>query len=167
MVTIVLALASLAATGSRLSLVLALAWACWYLFRRSVLAPRVKVAVAVVTGAAVVAAGLVFNASEILSSLSMSTVELRPQLYRMAAKAVAARPIVGWGPDGFFAGGMAISTPADASAGRIVALMPAGFDPHSLLLLIAASTGIVGLGVFGWFGAEVVARWRTPAPRGV
>jgi hypothetical protein len=33
-------------------------------------------------------------------------------------------------------------------------------DPHDLLLWVVASTGLVGLALFLWFGAETALRWR-------
>jgi O-antigen ligase len=158
--TVALTIGALAAAGARIATVVAAVWAIWTLLRRSTFSARVRTVGVLVVIAVVVAAGLVYARAEILGSTSLATLGKRPGMVRVAAAATTLRPALGWGPDGFMSGGSAASTPELASTGSVVALAPGAGDPHSLVLWVLVSTGIVGLGLFVWFSAEVVLSWR-------
>ena len=158
-----IAVASLAATGARVALVAALVWMVWAVWTRGPWPLRTK---ALVLGAVVLAAlavGVLFAGRELASSFTSAVLGDRPEIARMTAHAVAARPLLGWGPDGFVAGGASISTVELAKTEPLLMVAPGATDPHDLLLWVAVSTGIVGLLLFAWFAVEVVLRWlRVP-----
>lgn len=155
-----LAVAALGASGSRVAAVLGLIWAVWC-FSRQAAAPLVvrrwagPIAILLVAGG-----GLIFARSEVLGSVGVQTLGGRPLMWRVAALALAQRPVLGWGPDGFVAGGASVMTPQLAEKGLNLVFRFGTTDPHNLLVFIAVSFGVVGLGLFLWFVAEVVLRWR-------
>ena len=158
---VIFTLGALAASGARVAAVFGTVWAIWALAKRSALSPRARTVGSIAVILTVVAAGLFFARVEILGSTSTATLGKRPGMARVVAAAVALRPAMGWGPDGFLAGGSAASTPQLAEGGSIVAIAPGASDPHSLLLTVVVSTGLIGLGLFVWFGAETFVRWRS------
>lgn len=150
-VVALVAVVALAASGARAALAVAVVWGVWVIARRSSLSRRLRVLVIVGMIAAVAAVAIAFAGSALTAALGD-----RPAMYTMAVRAVAQRPILGWGPDGFFAGGASASTEALARSMRLLMLEPGTLDPHNLLLWVAVSTGIVGLAAFLWFAVEVV-----------
>lgn len=146
---------ALAAAGSRVAAVIAAAWFVFCLVRRSDIAPHLRRWVALGVMVAVLAAGLVFARGEVLGSLGANTLGERPAMWKAAALAVAQRPVTGWGPDGFVAGGAAVTTSEMARDGAILIFRPGAVDPHSALVWVAVSCGVVGLGLFLWFLVEV------------
>ena len=83
--------------------------------------------------------------------------------FQDGARAVAERPLTGWGPDGFGVGRAAASTLERAAS----VVGPGTPDPHNLLVWVAASTGVIGLALFAWFATEVMLAWRSRAQCGV
>lgn len=157
---------TLAAAGSRVAAVVAIAWFVWVLVGRSGLSGTVK---SVALGATVLAfavGALTFARAEVLGSTGVETLGARPQMWRIAALAVAERPLVGYGPDGFVSGGVAVTGEALARAGAALVFRPGTVDPHSLAVWVAVSTGVVGLALFLWTLVELVLSWRVRAAAG-
>lgn len=153
------AVAVLGAAGSRVAAVAALVWAVWT-FAHLKAAPRVvRRWGGPVAAAAVVVGGLVFARAEVLGSVGVSTLGARPAMWQVALLAIAKKPLLGWGPDGFTAGGSAVMTPQVASRGLDLVFRFSSTDPHNIVVFIAVSTGVVGLLLFLWYGFEVVRRW--------
>jgi len=159
-ITVFVALVTLAAIGSRTAVALALVWVVWFVLTRARLDRRVRLGIAGGSIAAVALAAYGFARGEVLSSTSISTLGLRPALWMLSLRAVAARPLWGWGPDGFTAGGSAVSTVALAKKVVLPVFQLGSTDPHNALAWIAVSTGVVGLLLFGWFVFELVRVWR-------
>lgn len=68
------------------------------------------------------------------------------------------RPLIGWGPDGFFTGA------APHASTKLLTLAGADFgqfgsDPHNMIAWTAVSLGIVGLALAGWVVFEVARNW--------
>lgn len=83
----------------------------------------------------------------------------RAALYAANARAVAERPILGWGPANGWTGFLSSGTPAQIEqAGRYWA------DAHNLLLEIGVTSGLVGLAVFAWLLVRLVPRALRPIP---
>lgn len=158
---------AITASGARVAAVVAFAWFVWVLLRRSSLAPRARVLATIGLLAVVAVAGFAFARAEILGSTGSDTLGERPQMWRAAALAVAERPLTGYGPDGFVAGGAAVTTPALARSVKVLEFREGAMDPHSLPVWVAVSTGIVGLALFLWALVEVALVWRRRAAEGV
>lgn len=153
-------LATLAASGSRTALVLAMAWAAWNLVVKSKVRRAARAIAATAALATMAVLIFVFNRVEIMGIATTEMFGERPQMYALATRAVLARPLTGWGPDGFAVGGAALGT-TDTTAARTAYIpTPGGFDPHNLVLFVSVSIGLVGLAFVLWFGWEVVRRWR-------
>lgn len=161
-----LAVVALSAGGSRVASAVALVWAVWWILRRSGLPARARHATAASAAVLAAAAGLLFARAELLGTVRVATLGLRPVMLRLAAEAVALRPILGWGPDGFVAGGGAASTLERARSSTLIVLQPGSVDPHSSLAWIAVSTGVVGFALFTWLAVAVVRNWRAQAVSG-
>ena len=158
---------ALVASGSRVAGVVAIAWFVWVLVKRTTWAARTKTLATAGLLVAVVAAGLVFARAEVLGSAGVETLGERPQMWSAAATAVAARPLVGYGPDGFVAGGASVTTPELAlTGGTIMEFRTGAVDPHSLPVWVAVSGGLVGLALFLWGAVEVALAWRARARAG-
>lgn len=167
MIAVVVTLAALAASGARTAAVVGVAWAIWALARNASWSVRARTVGLLALVAVVVAAGLFFSRTEILGSASASALGQRPAMARISIAAVALRPVLGWGPDGYRAGGSAASTVQLAESGPVMVVAPGAADPHDVLLWVVVSTGLVGLALFVWFGTETVLRWRQRLKQGV
>lgn len=157
---------TLAAAGSRVAAAVAIAWFLWVLVGRSGLSKTVKMVALSATVLAFVVGALTFARAEVLGSTGVETLGARPQMWRTAALAVAERPLVGYGPDGFVAGGVAVTGETLARAGDALVFRTGAVDPHSLAVWVAVSTGIVGLALFLWALVELVLSWRARAAAG-
>jgi hypothetical protein len=170
LLAVALGVAALAVSGSRVALAVALVWVVWALVRPLRLSRTMR---ALLSAAALfAAAGLafLFARAEVLGSVGISTLGLRPELWLTSLRATLARPIVGWGPDGLLAGGSASTTVEMARAGTALVLQPGGPDPHSFVAWVAVSMGFVGLALLGWLGYEIArqcARGRSVRPFGL
>lgn len=160
------AVVTLAAAGSRVAAVAGMAWLVWALVTRRDVTTRVRVLLAAGLVVAVAAGGLLFARAEVLGSLGADTLGERPQMWRAATLAVEARPILGYGPDGFVAGGVAVTTPELARREPVLVFRPGAVDPHNVLAWVAVSTGVVGLALFAWALAELALAWRSRAAGG-
>lgn len=153
----------LAASGSRVAAVLSLVWAGFAVWRSGREAKRstaFRVGTVAAMVAAALAAGLAFAGTELLDITHV--LGERPQMWRQAVLAVAERPLTGFGPDGFLAGGVSVGTPDAVRAGAAPLLFgPGSTDPHNLLAWVAVATGIVGLALFAWGVAELILRIRS------
>lgn len=77
----------------------------------------------------------------------------RIALYGANARAVAERPILGWGPANAWSGYLSSGTASQIEqAGRNWA------DAHNLVLELAVVSGVVGLAAFGWLLVRLVPR---------
>lgn len=166
-VTVVVTLAALAASGARVATVVGIAWAIWAIARDRSWSVRARTVGLLALIAVVASVGLFFAGNEILGSGNVSALGQRPALARIAVAAIALRPVVGWGPDGYRAGGSAASTVDLAGSGPMTVVGQGAGDPHDVLLWVAVSTGLVGLALFAWFGTETVLRWRMRLREGV
>lgn len=150
---------SLAASGSRVAALVALAWLASSVIAETGMSRQTKSLLLGATAVAVAVAGLTFARSEVLGSVGVSTLGERPQMWGMVARAVAERPVFGFGADGFVAGGAAVSTVELARDSGALILKPGSTDPHNLLAWIAVSGGVVALVLALWFTFEVVVLW--------
>lgn len=159
-VLVLVAVTALGASGSRVAAVLALVWTVWTFSQLTHLPVSLRRWAGPGAVALVLLAGLVFARAEILGSVGVGTLGARPQMWRLAARAVALRPLLGWGPDGFLAGGARAMTPQVAERGLKLVFGYGNTDPHNLVVFIVVSTGIVGMLAFFWAVAELLLRWR-------
>ncbi len=161
------AVVTLAAAGSRVAAIAGVVWLVWALVTRRDVTMRFRVLVAAGLVVAVAVGGLVFARAEVLGSLGADTLGERPQMWRAVALAVAARPLLGYGPDGFVAGGVAVTTPELARREPVLVYRPGAVDPHDVLAWVAVSTGAIGLALFVWALAEIGLAWRRGTKDGV
>lgn len=164
---VALTLVALGASGSRVALVAAAAWAAWALWRSAELGSRAKLGIAVAVSVAVVAAVAAFASAEFLGGAGMASLGERPGMLRVTAAAVAARPLAGWGSEGYLAGGTAVTTPELFASGPAVVFRVGDTDPHNLLANVAVSTGLLGLALFAWAAFELVREWRARSRAGI
>jgi len=83
----------------------------------------------------------------------------RVALYGANLRAVAERPLLGWGPANGWTGFLSSGTPEQIEqAGRYWA------DAHNLFLELGVTSGLVGLAVFGWLLVRLVPRALRPIP---
>ncbi len=161
--TIALALVIFAVTSSRASFVLLLVWIVWALARRFRVPAAYKLAA--LGGLSLIALGSVIaTRGKFFDDAGSAFFGGRFALwFQDGARAVAERPLTGWGPDGFGVGKAAASTLERAAS----VVGPGTPDPHNLLVWVAVSTGVVGLALFAWFATEVVLAWRSRAQSGI
>lgn len=114
-------------------------------------------------GAAVIAVALVALAlptplgTRVAATLQGSEIRDRIAIYEGAIGAIAARPIIGFGVDGFGVAYPAVRTADSATFGADRWTSSA----HNWILQVAATTGIVGLATFvALLGAAASALWR-------
>lgn len=157
---VVLTLCALAATGSRVALVVSVAWAAWTMYRRRPAGTIARLVVPLLLVLVVAAAGLVFAGDELRGTMSLQTLGERPEMWRLGLEAVRERPLVGWGPDGFSAGATAVSSVDSIDPSSAITLGQEYADPHGLPVWVAVSTGVVGLALFGWFVGAAASRLR-------
>ena len=121
---------------SRSSAALIAATCLWYLLVRSSLSTRVKrITVVVVTVLGAAAVGVMVVA-ERAARLPFGFLTIRYALWSTALRALAERPLLGWGADGFFSGGASV-TGIDAGFGGIPLVFADGTtDPHSLPVFV-------------------------------
>ncbi len=157
--------ATLAAAGSRLAAAAALAYAVFAAVPSVASNRRTRTRVQLASIALVVLAGLAFARAEILGSLTWQTLGARPEMWREGCRAVLARPLFGFGPDGFVSGGASVSTVAELAAGRILTYWLIGaVDPHAFPVWVGVSGGVPGLLLMAWFSVALALRWaRTRA----
>jgi O-antigen ligase len=174
-VMILVLLVELAVTGGRAGWLAALTGAVTLIVacRSSFPHPRRLVAatvlVAVLAGAAALALAATGHAKYRLDRLVATgpetTVDLRVQLWRIAGRVAADRPLLGLGPDGLAPAFFDYRTDVFAQRYGVVTVAT---DPHDVLLLWLVTTGVPGTAAFVWFlvaaGRRVGARWRTTPP---
>lgn len=159
------AVAILAASGSRVAAVVAAVWLVWRYLRAHPAGGLRRAAAVVGVVALVVASALAFARVEALGSAGIATLGERPTMLRTAVRATLERPLTGFGPDGFLAGGAAVTTPELARSADVLVFSPGAVDPHNLIAWVAVSTGIVGLVLFAWALFELTSAWRQAADR--
>lgn len=152
--------ACLAAAGSRVAAVVGLAWLVVEFVGRSRLDRKARLAVSGVLVLVVLAAGFAFARAEIVGSAGRDTLGERPAMWSVAARALTASPLTGYGPDGFTSGGSSAVTPQLAEREAVVTFRPGAGDPHNLVAWVALSTGLIGLVLFLWAVVEIVLGWR-------
>jgi O-antigen ligase len=78
---------------------------------------------------------------------------IRYELWDTALMAVSARPIFGYGADGFFSAGASVTDLQPAFEGVPLIFIDGTTDPHNVFVFVAVSFGLVGLGLaLLWFG---------------
>jgi hypothetical protein len=83
----------------------------------------------------------------------------RVALYGANLRAIADRPVLGWGPANGWTGFLSSGSPEQVEqAGRYWA------DAHNLFLELGVVSGLVGLAVFGWVLVQLVPRALRPIP---
>ncbi|MDZ4168509.1 MAG: hypothetical protein U1E26_02475 [Coriobacteriia bacterium] len=157
---------TLAAAGSRVSAVVAIGWFLWVLASRSGLSRSLKTAAAAATIIAVAVGAITFARAEVLGSSGVETLGQRPQMWRTALEATTTRPLLGYGPDGFMAGGVAVTTPEWARQGAALVFRPGAVDPHSIVIWVLVSAGAIGLALLVWALVELCFAWRARARLG-
>lgn len=156
----VTAVVVLGASGSRVAAAVALAWFVWHIWARAPLSRILRLTLTVAVALAVLAGGLVFARAELLGTFQATGAGQRSEMWRTGVLAAVERPALGYGPDGFMAGGMAVSNPRVDSGTDELLFAPGKTDPHSLAIWVLVSTGFVGLALFIWSCGELVMRWR-------
>jgi len=162
----VASIVTLAVGRSRIALVVAVLWAVWVVIERSALADKTR---RVALGGLVGAAALLF-AGYVALQVGVpggGQLGLRPEFTRIGIKAVAASPVLGYGPDGFIAGGASVSTREAVDPNAVLVFSRGATDPHNVLLWVALSTGFAGLALFVWSLVELALAWRARAQAGV
>ncbi len=161
--TIALALVVFAVTSSRAAFVLLLVWIVWAVARRVHVPAAYKLAA--LGGLSLIALGsMIAMRRKFFDDAGSAFFGGRLALwFEDGARAVAARPLAGWGPDGFGVGKAAVGTLERAAA----VVGPGTSDPHNLLVWVAVSTGVIGLTLFAWAATEVVIAWRSRAQGGI
>lgn len=158
---VAVAMLAIAASGSRVALVAALLWLAWTAFKlaRSRGAAGVKVAVALLVVAAVAVGALVVFAGSEASVRSVGgSLSDRGAKLLGAWRAGMARPVTGWGPDGFFHGS---SRTLPANALEVYGgLGQVSTDPHNILAWVLVSAGFVGVALFLWVAVEMARNWH-------
>lgn len=157
----------LGAAGSRVAAVVALVWLTVTVVSSTHLARRTRVWVTAGTVAAVLVAGFVFARAEIVGTAGIETFGERPAMWRVSLLALQESPWVGYGPDGFIAGGSRVLTVALAETGDVITFRPGAADPHSLVIWMALAGGFVALALSAWFVVELVLRWLAAHRGGV
>lgn len=155
-----LAVVALVATASRLSALIAIVWLVWATLTRSQMRTTTRWAIVSLLLAVTVGTAVSLSSGEFAALLHVDVLGQRPAIYVQALRAIAARPVTGWGTDGFLAGGSATATLEHARAGSLPTFGFGATDPHNLALWVGISTGIVGLLLFSWFAAEALAAFR-------
>jgi len=162
----VASIVTLAVGRSRIALAVAVLWAAWIVIERSALAEKtrrlalgglISVAVLLVAGYVALQVGVPGGGQ----------LGLRPEFTRIGVKAIAASPVVGYGPDGFIVGGASVSTRESVDPNAVLVFSRGATDPHNILLWVGLSTGVVGLALFAWALVELVLAWRARANAGV
>lgn len=156
---LVLAVGALGATRSRAALLVAAVWLLWLAGTRWKTAVRNKVIAGLGLAAAAVAA-MVAMPGSVFAPDGPLPFGGRIAMWQQSIAATMARPLLGWGPDGYWPGSAAVRTPEMAAASHSLLLGPFAADPHNFLVWVAVSTGIVGLALWLLFSATVVNRWR-------
>ena len=114
--------------------------------------------------AAVTVAGLSYVVAQWSAGLSRGALgdfwRSRAGLWDPAVRAIAARPLIGWGPDGYQ---YAVGKLAHRGVFDAWAYWPVSQDPHNIILWFGVSTGVVGILVATWFAAEVGRDWLDQA----
>lgn len=158
------AIAVVAASGARAATLSILAWfVAERVWRRARTARERLLTVGI---AAIVAVGsaLAFARDEIAATFAASTWAERLLMWSDAWRAVLARPVIGYGPDGFVAGGTSVSTVERMRQGPVLLYHLYGTaDPHNLVTWVGVSAGIVGVFLVALTLVHVVRRWRENA----
>lgn len=157
----------LGAAGSRVAAVVAVAWLVVTVINASHLARRTRMWVTAGTVVAVLLAGFVFARAEIVGTAGIETFGERPAMWRVSLLALEESPWVGYGPDGFIAGGSEVVSVALAEAGNVITFRPGAADPHSLVIWMALAGGFVALAFSAWFAVELALRWFAARRGGV
>ncbi len=145
--------------GARVGLVSLVAWFVYEAVRGDLLlgvSRRTRRVGAVVGAAAVLMGGAIAYRSG--GAGAAEFVSDRASRVMAALGGLAQRPLLGWGPDGFFNGAA-----AHASA-DLVAVATPGFgqiaaDPHNVVANVLVSLGILGAAAVAWLVAEWVRTW--------
>lgn len=156
-----------AASGSRVATVAVAVWLVAERIARLAKTARKRVLCTIGVIGALLLGAFGFARSEVLGTFSRAAWGERPLMWGDAWLATLARPIVGYGPDGFVAGGASVSTVERMRQGQVLAYRLHGaVDPHSVLAWVAVSTGFVGVVLFAWFAIQVAREWwaRRPLP---
>lgn len=148
----------MAAAGARVATAVGLVWVAWLLLRRFTLSKWAKAGV--IGGLAMLAVGaaFLFRPLEMGQSL-VGMLGGRHTMWTVALRALATKPLLGFGPDGFVAGGTRVMTTAFAREAELFIFRPGMTDPHSLPVWIAVSAGLIGLAFFTWAVVELILVW--------
>ncbi|MDI6711865.1 MAG: O-antigen ligase family protein [Anaerosomatales bacterium] len=156
------AAAVLAAAGSRVAAAAAVVWLVVVWAPAVARKPQAAWLVRIGVVAVAVVGAAVFSRDEIASSITAAALGERPQMWQASAWAVAARPLLGYGPDGFVPGAASVLDLERLQRGAHLALGPGSADPHSALAWVAVSCGLVGAVLFAVLAAAVARAWRIP-----
>lgn len=159
-VVIVLAVAVLGAVQSRAALIVAGLWCMWAIARYWKAPAVYKVAASLALVTIAVGATVTVLPASVFDPDGSLPFGGRFAAWELSARALAERPVVGWGPDSYWPAAAAVRTPEVAAAGASLALGEAATDPHNAIVWVALSTGVVGLGLFLWFVVSIVLEWR-------
>ncbi|MDI6692561.1 MAG: O-antigen ligase family protein [Anaerosomatales bacterium] len=157
------AIAAVAASGARTATLTLLAWFVAERVWRGARTARERL-LTVGIAAVVVGGALAFARDEIVATFAASTWAERLLMWSDAWRAVLARPVIGYGPDGFVAGATSVSTVERMRHGPVLLYHLYGTaDPHNLIVWIGVSAGVVGVLLVVLTLVHVVRRWREDA----
>ncbi|MDA3937484.1 MAG: O-antigen ligase family protein, partial [Actinomycetota bacterium] len=146
-----------AVSGARIAFAVALVWLTIEAFRVRLGGTRSRTGVfAAVLGVLSFGAGWVTAPGDFgrwgLSNLAGD----RFAIWRTAAEAIAARPIVGWGADGFAVAGPKMATEELVQGGFAPVFGELTTSPHNVFLAIGVAGGVVAILLALWFTVEII-----------
>lgn len=156
---IALALVGMAAAGARIAFVVALAWGVFEALRVRLAGTRTRTA-----GLSAGLALLAFGAGWLLARGDFGRWDFaslageRVAIWRTALDAIAVRPVMGWGADGFAVAGPQMATPALVGQGLAPVFGPLTTDPHNALLWITVAGGVSAALLALWLAVEIAGR---------
>ncbi|MBC7265994.1 MAG: O-antigen ligase family protein [Coriobacteriia bacterium] len=158
------AIAAVAASSARVATLSLLAWFVAERVWRRARTARERYAAAAVAAAVAVGGAMVFARDEIAATFAASTWTERLLMWSDAWRAMLARPVVGYGPDGFIGAGASVSTVERMQQGPVLLYHLYGTaDPHNVVVWVGVSAGVVGLSLVVLTLVHVVRRWRENA----
>lgn len=156
---IALALVGMAAAGARIAFVVALVWVVVEALRVRLAGTRARTG-ALTAGLALFA----FGAGWLLARGDFGRWDLaslagdRVAIWRTALDAISARPLTGWGADGFAVAGPHMATPTLVGQGLAPVFGPLTTDPHNAFLWITVAGGVSAALLLLWFAGEIARR---------
>jgi len=128
----------------------------WYVVVRSPLSARIKRVTLFAFAALGATAVGIMVAAERAAKLPFGFLTIRYALWSTAMRAFSARPLLGWGADGFFSGGSSVTGRAPGFGAIPLVFADGTTDPHSLPVFVVVCFGAVGFVLLLVLGALLV-----------